>query len=690
MALRRYHVALVVMVIVCLAVGCGDSNDQVEPGDDAPLEERPIASMPTEIPGTATSVPTRGPVTGPVPAASLPFPDVSEPRPTRTPRATVEPVTTPVRRSTPSSGSDAEKSGSDVSKILTSVRENGLELFTYGFRLDGMIVADRDGKRLEIPVNYSGEAMLWHNAGTLELDTDQELDVIAVHGMYFGSDEYDIETAYVFDKDMGAWNKESALLGLTALTDVVSLVGSDQRPIVDGLLDSSEIVLEGREDQDGVETHVLRGEIPRDEGLLEVTCWISVGNNSVRRLEVSGELGLDGLESVFTDYDSFSSVDITVLFEDYGRDVDYEIPELIGGRFEHGVVLLEGGRVLMSGGFTGPITGFFPSFPHFFTEMYDPDRQTWRIVERMWSSEYFPQGWTFVSPAAVLPDGRVLAGAARFDEDDSTGILVEFDPGQGDWGEVSEMPLNWLQPSIVSVGDGLILVSSRTRLFDGFMGIDDMPGGAAYLYDVDSGEWSESAQFTESMDGRTMVVTSEGIVMAVGGRDDGRLQRRVDIFDPASNVWTRVADMYTGREMPEVIGLMDGRVLVTGGLEDRTNIGMTSRPPHSEIYDPAEDRWAATGSMLYFREDHTLTLLPDGRVLAAGGYDGDGSEYEPYATTEIYDPKVDSWLVGPELVAARSGHAAILMPDDRVFMVAGVNPDVEGYPGISTEYVEVP
>ncbi len=52
-------------------------------------------------------------------------------------------------------------------------------------------------------------------------------------------------------------------------------------------------------------------------------------------------------------------------------------------------------------------------------------------------------------------------------------------------------------------------------------------------------------------------------------------------------------------------------------------------------YDPATGLWTATGSLATARRNHTATLLPNGKVLVAGGYnDASGS----LASAELYDP----------------------------------------------------
>ncbi len=69
------------------------------------------------------------------------------------------------------------------------------------------------------------------------------------------------------------------------------------------------------------------------------------------------------------------------------------------------------------------------------------------------------------------------------------------------------------------------------------------------------------------------------------------------------------------------------------------------------------------------RTHHTATLLSDGRVLFAGGFDANGN---PTSTTEIYDPLTRTMSPGPDLLAPRARHAAVLLTTNQVAFFGGI------------------
>jgi hypothetical protein len=86
-----------------------------------------------------------------------------------------------------------------------------------------------------------------------------------------------------------------------------------------------------------------------------------------------------------------------------------------------------------------------------------------------------------------------------------------------------------------------------------------------------------------------------------------------------------------------------------------------------ELFDPAHDAVQELDPLAERRAGHTATLLGDGRVLIAGGYDG-----EYLASLEVFDPSAKTFRPAGSLVEGRSGQTATLLSDGRVLFVGGV------------------
>jgi len=106
--------------------------------------------------------------------------------------------------------------------------------------------------------------------------------------------------------------------------------------------------------------------------------------------------------------------------------------------------------------------------------------------------------------------------------------------------------------------------------------------------------------------------------------------------------------------------LPNGKVLVAGGA-----IGYTPLAS-AELYDPATGTWTATESLHTARFFHTATLLPNGKVLVAGGA---GNGY--LASAELYDPATETWTATGSLHTARDLHTATLLPNGKVLVAGG-------------------
>ena len=100
-----------------------------------------------------------------------------------------------------------------------------------------------------------------------------------------------------------------------------------------------------------------------------------------------------------------------------------------------------------------------------------------------------------------------------------------------------------------------------------------------------------------------------------------------------------------------------------------------SASPSLAVIQPREPSWIATGDMTEGRYRQTATLLPDGKVLVAGGggYVPDG--ILALASAELYDPGTGSWTATGDMATVREGHTATLLPDGKVLVAGGEDRD---------------
>jgi hypothetical protein len=91
-----------------------------------------------------------------------------------------------------------------------------------------------------------------------------------------------------------------------------------------------------------------------------------------------------------------------------------------------------------------------------------------------------------------------------------------------------------------------------------------------------------------------------------------------------------------------------GRVLIAGGRTDNS----------SEFFDPVSEKFIPGPKMIAARSGHSATLLPDGSVLIAGGWD---ANYKSLSAAEIFDPSTNTFAATGEMIEARAGHVATLI-----------------------------
>jgi hypothetical protein len=147
----------------------------------------------------------------------------------------------------------------------------------------------------------------------------------------------------------------------------------------------------------------------------------------------------------------------------------------------------------------------------------------------------------------------------------------------------------------------------------------------------------------------------------------------------SQGAFTPTGNMITQRTGHTATLLTNGKVLIAGGI---SQLGPNAQGLSSaELYDPSAGSFSATGSMSVPRISHTATLLPDGRVLIAGGYAAFANQAFA-ATAELYDPDTGTFTPTGRMSAYRYSHTATLLNSGKVLIAGG---DVESSHPVSAE-----
>ena len=138
---------------------------------------------------------------------------------------------------------------------------------------------------------------------------------------------------------------------------------------------------------------------------------------------------------------------------------------------------------------------------------------------------------------------------------------------------------------------------------------------------------------------------------------------------PAQTVagsWSYTGSLNTPRSGYTATLLPNGKVLVAGGRSaDR-------RLASAELYDPSTGTWSFTGSLGMSREAHAATLLGNGKVLVAGGFANSCcGQSDLTNTAELYDPATGEWSFTGNLNVLRLDHTATLLSNGKVLFAGG-------------------
>lgn len=308
--------------------------------------------------------------------------------------------------------------------------------------------------------------------------------------------------------------------------------------------------------------------------------------------------------------------------------------------FCSGHTFLSDGRLLVIGGDTTPTgQGHTNNRCYIFTpNTTNPDSGTFAPAASMTHARWYPT-------ALSLNDGRVLA----FSGGHPVAAEVEAFDGSA-WTAIAgaNRLFDELYPGMHLLPSGEIFYTRA-----GWTGAAGTQTAYLTLTGPNNGSWTDygQQQFYDRQEGMSLLMIDTTVNPertrlyvfggGVAGPATARNNATAEVIEfsggIAGSVWTRIVDMNFGRTNVNAVVLPTGKVLIIGG---HSNGQKWSPTPvlETESYDPATDSWTVGASLNFPRQYHSVCiLLPDGRVLAAGGV-APGTADENQNSVELYSP----------------------------------------------------
>ena len=263
---------------------------------------------------------------------------------------------------------------------------------------------------------------------------------------------------------------------------------------------------------------------------------------------------------------------------------------------------------------------------------------------------------------SFLPDGRLLVagGTVSFTPLTGTKLAYTFDPYTEQWTRIADMARGRWYPTCVTLEDGTVTTLS---------GLSDVPSTP----NPDIERWDPAGTDTWRFLGqKTLPYYPLFHLMPSGKVFMAGPSQFTETYDPAVNTWAPVDDTnFAGRYEACSVLLPStmNRVMLIGGYN-----GSGQPTSSAEIIDLASvtPQWRGTAHMSFARMEHNAVLLPDGKVLVIGGRSDNDSTPTPVMTPEIFNPSSETWTaVAPHSVPRRYHSTAVLLPDGRVLAAGG-------------------
>lgn len=343
------------------------------------------------------------------------------------------------------------------------------------------------------------------------------------------------------------------------------------------------------------------------------------------------------------------------------------LPPMTVGRNQHTATLLPSGKVLLAGGSLD--ADFLNS-----SEIFDPVSNTFTASGTMIQARKS-------HTATLLADNnRVLIAGGKTSNGDSVRAEV-FDISLGSFQRVGDMSTGRSLFTATLLDDGKVLVSAgrsgnsptpTAELFD--------PVANTFS---DTGMLNlkrKRHDATKLPDGTVFISGGAANENSSGGGDPGT--DTCEIYDPLLGTFSYTENnmvmtvMIHGRTEHQATLLANGKVVIVGG-------NLVPNEAESDLYNPADETFMTVGNLLQQRLRHIDILLANSnwgsdmnKVLVIGGASTGSGAFggleQALASVELYDPDNGQFTFFGNMTEPRQNHTATMLNDGRILIAGGV------------------
>ena len=254
------------------------------------------------------------------------------------------------------------------------------------------------------------------------------------------------------------------------------------------------------------------------------------------------------------------------------------------------------------------------------------------------------------------PDGRVLVvgGDDESNEHDTTEIFDPTKPAASAWSAGPKLSGPRFAHSAVTLSDGRVVIA----------------GGMAWPSYLSSFEIYKPSTNTFQTPGvvlstgkartATALLTGDKILFAGGDDGSSAFCNVLETYDPNSGSVTALGATLTNKKSaPFAFTLPSGKVMVTAGYA-------FAYPPEDDLFDPTTGKTTTLTHPGGSARGSAATLLKDGRVLVAGGF-----ESAQQSKVRVFNEQGVIWDTEPDMLSARSYFALVTLKDGSVLAIGG-------------------